>query len=591
MVARKDIDNKYKWNLSPIFKSDEEVYKSLENLKPSLQVLKNFKGKLGNKKDFLDFLELENKISLEFERIGVYAFLKHSENLEETKYVEMNNIIDAVAHKFEVETSFVEPELSNLDENILNSYLNDANFKDYHLSIKEIIRNKPHILSEQEETLISSVSKFAGEFSEIFDMFDCVDIKFNDAINSNNEKTPLTSANFSLLLENKDRNLRESTFKNYYKSFIDMSNTIATNYIANVKKDVVLTKLYKHNSTLEQSLFGGNIDKKVYNNLIKNVELNTPLLHKYYELKKKILKLDKFEYYDSYVSISDFEKNYSFEESVETVKQALKPMSENYVQLVDKALKENWIDVFPTKGKETGAYSIGLYGVHPYVLLNDVGNLNSVFTLIHELGHAFHSYYSDSSQPYELSNYPIFLAEIASTTNEVFLIKYLYKNAKSTNEKIYYLDKYLSMFKSTIFRQTMFSEFEDYAHNLIENDEAISKEKLNKYYGELNKRYHGNSIEHCNEIEYEWLRIPHFYNSYYVYKYATGLVSAINIANSILNNEPSALDNYMKFLKSGGSDYPTNILENSGVDLKTDKPYEVAFNEMKWALNELEKLI
>ena len=591
MIARNKIDHKYKWDLSPIFQNDDELYKALDNVKPTLNVLKNYKGKLGNAKDFGEFLKLENKIGLEFERIGVYAFLKHSENLEDTRYVEMNNIIEAVAHKFDVEISFVEPELSKLDEKILISYLNNPDFKDYHLSIKEIIRNKPHILSEQEETLVSNVGKFAGEFSEIFDMFDCVDIKFKDAVNSKGENLPLTSANFSLLLENKDRDLRKSTFKNYYQSFINMSNTIATNYIANVKKDVVFTKIYKHNSTLEQSLFGGNIDKAIYENLIKNVELNTNLLHRYYELKKKILNLKDFEYYDTYVSISDYEKSCTFEESVETIKKALTPMTESYVSLVDKALKERWIDVFPTLGKETGAYSIGLYGVHPYILLNDVGNLNSVFTLIHELGHAFHSYYSDSTQPYELSNYPIFLAEIASTTNEVFLIKYLYKNATSRNEKIYYLDKYLSMFKSTIFRQTMFSEFEDYTHNLVENDEAISKEKLNKFYGELNKRYHGEAINHCEEIEYEWLRIPHFYNSYYVYKYATGLVSAINIANGILNNKPNALGNYLTFLKSGGSDYPTNILKNTGVDLSTSTPFNIAFKEMEWALNELEKLI
>ena len=590
MKDRNQIDPKYTWDLTAIFKSDDDVYKELENVAPKLDKLKKFKGNLNSSDTILNLINLEKEISMVFDKIQIYAFLKHSENLEETKYVEMINTIDAVSNKFSVESSFIEPELAKLSDNFLESLIIDDRFKNHILAIKEIIRHKSHTLSETEEKLVAQVGKFSGEFSEIFDMFDAVDIKFEDVINSKKEKLPLTTSNFTLYLENQDRTLRQSTFKNFYQSFINMANTIATNYIANVKKDTVFSKIYKFDSSLVCSLYGGNIDENVYSNLIKNVREHSPLLHKYFSLKKEILKLDSLEYYDIYVPLSNFEKNYKFEESIETIKKALKPMGNEYVSLIDKAFKERWIDVYPTKGKDTGAFEIGLYSVHPFVMLNDVENLNSVFTLIHELGHAFHSYYSDKFQAYELAGYSIFLAEIASTTNEVFLIKYLYNNARTKEEKIYYLDKFLNMFKSTIFRQTMFSEFEDYAHKLVENDQPISKEKLIKYYGELNKKYHGEALNHCNEIEFEWLRIPHFYRSYYVYKYSTGLVSALNIANKILNNEKDALKNYINFLSSGGSDYPTNILYKTGIDLTTDEPYKIAFDEMKWALNELEKL-
>jgi len=590
MKERNQIEEKYTWDLSQIFKTDEEVYSTLEQIKPKLNDIKKFKGNLNTADNILKLFELEKEIGLIFEKIQTYAFLKHSENLEETKYVEMINFIDSISNEFSVESAFIEPELAKLSNKFLEELINDQRFNNHKLSIKEIIRNKPHTLSETEERLVSQVGKFSEDFSEIFDMFDAVDIKFEDVINCKNEKMPLTTSSYSLYLENKDRVLRDSSFKNFYKSFINMANTIATNYIANVKKDTVFSKIYKFDSTLDNSLFGGNIDEKVYNNLIKNVKDKTPLLHKYFSLKKDFLKLPSFEYYDMYVPLSDFEKSYKFEDSIKTIKLALEPMGKDYVSLIDKAFSERWIDVYPTKGKDTGAFEIGLYSVHPYVMLNDVGSLNSVFTLIHELGHAFHSYYSDKYQPYELAGYSIFLAEIASTTNEVFLIKYLYNKATTKDEKLYYLDKYLNMFKSTIFRQTMFSEFEDYAHKLIENNQPISKEKLTTYYGELNKKYHGSAITHCEQIEYEWLRIPHFYRSYYVYKYSTGLVSALNIAIKILNKEENALENYIKFLSSGGSDYPTNILKKTGIDLTTNEPYKVAFGEMEWALKELEKL-
>lgn len=591
MKKRSQIAEKYKWDLTKIFKSEQEAMEAIEYLRSQIPVVESFKGKLKDKQKYIELYKLENELSLIFSKVGNYGFLKHSENLEDQSVVEFNSIVSNLGMDFSLATAYIEPEMATFSDEYINELMSEPELKNDRLALLELIRTRPHILSELEETILSKTGRFSGEFSEIFDNIDSIDIKFEKVKDKNGKLKELNNSNFVLYLENKDRTLRENSFKSLYNGFIGLSNTIATNYIASVKSDYFYADMYKHKSTLEATLFGGNIDSKIYYNLIENVNNNVGLLHKYFALKKKILGYKTLEYWDTYVSVASINKKFTFEQGMEVLYKALAPMGTEYVELLRRSVSERWIDVYPNEGKATGAFCDHIYGITPFVLLNTVDNVDSVFTTAHELGHAMHSYYSNTNQPYELSNYPIILAEIASITNEILLLKYFYNNSKSKQEKIYYLDKYLKMFKSTLYRQTMFSEFEDYAHKLVEQNQPISKDILRKYYGELNKKYHGKALKHSPLIEYEWLRIPHFYNSYYVYKYSTSMVCSIFIAAKILSGDESAKENYFNFLKSGGSDYATNILEKCGFNLKENDIYSVAFDEMKWALKELEKLV
>ena len=590
MALRKDVDDKFKWDLKPIFATDEEFLNTLKSVKKDVEKLASFKGKLGEEKQLLKYFELSDEVSKVLECLGGYVYLKHSENLADGKYTKYLADVSNLENMASVSLSFVEPELASQSDEYLNGLLNNKKFKLHYLSIQDLIRNKKHVLNESEEVIMSKAGNFADDFSEVFDNIDALDVKFDDVVNKK-QKIKLTNANYRLLIESKNREIRKQAFKNLHGGYMALANTIATNYIGSVKSDVFFSDVYKYDSTLAMSLNGNNLPQELYYNLINNVEKNLKYLHEYYRLKKKLLKLKTMEYYDTYVSLSNFEKKYTYEQGKEILLEALKPLGNDYVDLLKKSYNEGWIDVYPNKGKATGAYCLGVYTVHPYVMLNTVNNLDSVFTLAHELGHAMHSHYSSTTLPYCQSHYPIFLAEIASTTNEVLLLKYFYSKAQSKNEKLYYLDKYLSMFKSTLFRQTMFSEFEDFAHKQIESKNSLNKDILTEYYGELNKKYHGKAVKHCKEITYEWLRIPHFYNAYYVYKYATGITSAIVLASNILNKKPNALEKYKEFLASGGKDYPAEILKKAGVDLTTNEAYDIAFGEMKWALNELKKLI
>lgn len=591
MKKREDIEEKYKWDLTPIYASDDEAMLDIERLTSRLEKVSLYKGSLGDKDKCLEFLDEEQATSRIFDRLGVYLLLKRSEDLEKTKYIEMEDMVSTLGQKYGIATAFSDSEILSYGEDYVMSLINDSRFSDYKFGFVELLRGRKHVLNEAEETIVSMTGKAMGQYNEVFENTNVVDMKFDDAIDSKGKKRELNHDTFSLYLEDHDRVLRESAFKKLYKSYMDRVDIFTANYLGSLYADCFYSKVYKHDSVLSESLFADNIPDSLYLKLIEQVEKHTPLLHKYFKLKKKIMGVKNLEYYDLYVSICDYNKKFKYEEGVDVVKKAVAPLGDDYVALIDRAVSERWLDVYPNKNKDSRCYSCGLYGVHPYVLLHDTEDMESVFTLAHELGHAMHSYFSDNTQVYTLADYSIFNAEIASTTNEVLLLKYFYQNAKTKKEKIYYLDRYLKMFKSTIFRQTMFSEFEHFAHTKVENDEPLSKKILVDYYAELNKKYQGPAVKPCIEISHEWTRIPHFYRPYYVYKYSTGLISAICIASNILNGVAGAGENYRKFLSAGGSDYPTNILKMADVDLTQDEPYKIAFAEMKWALDELEKLI
>lgn len=587
MKKRNQIKDEFKWDTSHIYSSLEEYEKDLKIVENGISEIPKFKGKLGQKSELKRYFEYMENLSKISEKLGAFVYLNHSEDMENQKYVEMLNKLNDIETKLGVADSFCDSELLGLGEKKLDEYISDPDFKVYKLDLMELKRSRAHVLPEEIERVVSMTGDFAGEFSNVFDNIDTIDVKF-EPFEVDGKKYVVNNSNYSLLLENKNSEVRYKAFISLMSGYMKLTNTIATNYIANVKKDKFYTNVYKFESTLDGSLFGNNLSPQLYQQLVDEVRGNVKLLQEYLQLRKKALGLKVLQHSDLRVAITKSHQRPNYNTMCDTIVQALDVLGENYVNVVKRAINERWIDVYPTQNKDTGGYCLGVYGVHPYILLNTVDNLESMFTLVHEMGHAMHSHFSDTSLPYNLSQYPIFLAEIASTTNEVLLLKYLYGKAKTKDEKVYLLDKYLQMFRTTIFRQTMFSEFEDYAHKLVENSQPISKEKLVTKYGELVKFYHGNAVKPNNEIAHEWLRIPHFYRSYYVFKYATGLISAISLANHILKDSSFAGE-YIKFLSSGGSDYPLEILKRAGVDLTTKKPYEDAFSEMKWAICELKK--
>jgi len=592
MKKRNQIQEKYKWNLADIYSDEDLLLKDIEDLKLYPEKLSSYKGKLKKVNKCLEFFKLGTEIAKLNERIGVYILLKLSEDLSDTKYLELESVVSAIDKKITCASAFEESELLKCGEKYIKKLIKDERFAVYKLSLENFLRNKDHVLSEKEEELIGKAGRSLGGFSDVFDNLDNLDLKFKEALDSNGRKHEVNQHNYSELLESNDRALRKNALISYTEGYHSMSNTIATNYISSVEGDWFVSDAYKFNSVLESSLFGGNIPKEVYTNLLENVAKNTKYVHKFYKLKKEKLGYKDFYFYDRLVPITKNKQKYDYQSSCENVLNAMSVLGDDYVEHLKEAFNNRWIDVYPCEKKESGGFCCSVFEPHPYILLNTVDDGRSIYTLAHELGHAMHGKLSAENQPFELYDHTIFLAEIASTVNEVLLFKYLYKNAKSRNEKLGHLEKYISNIIATIFVQTMYSEFEFFAHTLVENGSPISKDILNKKYKELTQKYYGKGVKLLpQDIGEGWMRIPHFYRAYYVYKYATGMISAINFAKKIYDNEDGSVDNYLSFLKSGSKDYSINILKEAGVDLLQEHPYNVMGKELEWALDEFGKLI
>lgn len=592
MKKRSQIAEKYKWNLDDIYPNFEALNEDIKKMSTYPEILSKYKGKLRKEKVCLEFFEKCNELSKISDKVEVYISLKLSENLEDTKYIELSSVVANISKNIAVATSFEDAELIGYGEKYINKLLNNPKFKDYEMSLKNFLREKDHILSEKEEVFLSKAMKSLGGFSDVYDNIDTLDLKFESVKDSKGKSFEVNQHNYSELMESKDRTLRKNAYLSYLKGYHGLTNTIATNYIGSLEGDWFVADTYKFNSTLEMSLFGENISENVYKKLLENVNNNLSLMHKFYKLKKKALNLNPFFVYDRSVKITNLNEKISYEDSFKKVLEAMSILGDEYVEGLKMARDNHWIDVFPCEKKTTGGFCCNMYEPHPYILLNTVDDSRSIYTLAHELGHAMHGYMSAKNQPYQTHDHTIFLAEIASTVNEVLLFKYLYSNAKSKKEKLIHLEKYLSNIIATIYIQTMYSEFEYYAHSLVEKGEPISKDLLNKKYKELNIKYYGKDVKLPKEdIGETWERIPHFYRAYYVYKYATGMSSAINFATRIFAGDEDAKAKYLEFLKSGTSDYSVNILKKAGVDLESDEAYKVVFDEIKWALNEMSKLI
>ncbi|MBE5756699.1 MAG: oligoendopeptidase F [Clostridiales bacterium] len=586
---RENIPIKYKWKIEDIFPNQKAFDNLYEETKNEIE-FSSFKGRLGEEEIFKTFLEKEEVISKKVEKLYVYAMLLRDTDTKDAKASELLSKAVMLLVKFNTETSFVLPELTALPEEVLKGYIENPKFSNYDYNLKQILKKKPHVLSEESENILALGGDVFGSFNEIFTKIDNADLPLGE-FTHNGKTYVLSHGEYSVNLQSSDRELREKSFKEYYKAYEKLINTISSTYYGNVKKNVFLKNARKYNSCLEMALLDEDVDVKVYENLISSVSDNLKFLHKYMDLKKKALKLDDLHFYDLYTPIienQDFKLEY--EEAYAFAMEGLKPLGEEYQSLLKKAFDERWIDVYETDGKRSGAYSTAIYDVHPYVLLNYKKTTHDIFTIVHELGHSLHSYYSNKNQCYQKADYKIFVAEVASTVNEVLLLKHILSTVSNKELKKYVLSYFLEMIRTTLFRQTQFAEFEYEAHKMVEEGQPLSKEVLSEKYLEITKKYYGEGLTYDKEISLEWSRIPHFYRAFYVYKYATGITAAISIADRILN-EKNGLKDYFNFLSSGGSSDPVSLLRLAGIDLETKEPFIKAMKTFEDILTELENLL
>ena len=586
-MAKTDI--KYQWAIEDIYSSVSDWENDYKKVLTEAD-FSEFKGKLNQKESFLSCMKKQEDVIRIFEKLSVYAMMLHDVNTKDSFADSLYSKTMSLGVKISSSTAFVMPELTALDSSVLESYINDIDLAEYDYFLKTVLNEKAHVLSEAEEKLLAESGETLAGFKDIFTKIDNADINFG-VIKRNGEKIKITHGTYGVILHGEDRLLRRKTFEQYYKAYEGLINTISSTYYGNVKKNVFIARARKYNSVLDMALVGEDVDRSVYDNLIKSVNQALPTLHEYVKEKKRLSGYKKFYMYDMYApTVPDAEMKLGYEEAYDLVVQGLEPLGKEYQALLRKAKDERWLSVYETDGKRSGAYSVAVYDTHPYVLLNYQKTTHDVFTIAHEMGHSIHSYFSNKTQPYAKADYKIFVAEVASTVNEVLLVNYLIKNAKDVKLKKYLLSYLLEMIRTTLFRQTQFSEFEEFAHGQVENGEPLTKESMSAKYFELNKKYYGDGVEDDEYIKYEWARIPHFYRAFYVYKYATGIISALSIADRILEEGQTAVDDYFKFLSSGGSDSPVELLKIAGVDLTTDKPFERAFKRFSKTLEEFKTL-
>ena len=589
-MERNQVEQRFKWNTDDIFPSDEAWEKAYAEAEKEIN-FSQYAGKLGNRSDLLAFLKANDEFLKKVERVFLYASMKHDEDTRISKYTAYSSKCDALISKYSAELAFFEPELASQTEEYLNSLVADKDFSDYDYTLKTLIKRKPHVIPEAEERLVALAGETLGSFSDIFSMIDNADLPLPE-IELDGKNVKLTHGTYGVILHSSDREKRKEAYEKYYGAYESLLNTITATYYGNVKKDVFLTRAYHYNSCLERALSSEDVNEVVYRNLLTAVKGSFPAMHRYIADRKKILGYDKLYFYDVYAPlVSDVEVRMEYDDAYDYVIKGLAPLGKEYQALLKRGHDERWIDVEETEGKRSGAYSTGCFGVHPYVLLNYKPTINEIFTVAHEMGHSLHTYFSSHNQPYAKSDYKIFVAEVASTVNEVLLLKFMLGDTDDINLRKYLLNYYLDTIRATLHRQAMFAEFEYEAHDMAEKGEPLTKELLCEIYGRIGKDYYGESIEHDFHISCEWARIPHFYRAFYVYKYSTGIITAMNIAHRILTEGEPAVKDYFKFLSSGSSSDPVSLLRLAGVDLESTAPFEFAMKEFADTLAEFEKLM
>lgn len=594
LPKREELPENLTWDLTKIFSSDQEFDEKYLELSEKLKKSEKYKGTLNQgASQFLDAIEFVLSVYRQTEIIYVYAHLKNDQDTGNTEYQALYARASSLFSKVSEAVSWFEPEILQLsDERIWQYFKEEPKLEVYRHYIQQIVDNRAHVLSADQESLLAGAGEIFEASSDTFAVLNNADLVFPTIEGENGEKVQLSHGVYGQLLESTDRSVREAAFKGLYSVYEQFRNTFASTLSTHIKGHNFKAKVRNYSSAREASLSNNHIPESVYDTLVDVVNKHLPLLHRYMELRKRLLEVEKLHMYDLYTPVlGEAPITFTYEEAKEKALEALKPMGEEYMTIVEKAFSERWIDVVENKGKRSGAYSSGSYDTNPYILLNWHDTLDQLFTLVHEMGHSVHSYFTRSSQPYVYGDYSIFLAEIASTTNENILTEYLLETEKDPRVRAYVLNHYLDGFKGTVFRQTQFAEFEHFMHTEDEKGVPLTSEYLSDSYGKLNAKYYGPAVEEDPEIKFEWSRIPHFYYNYYVFQYSTGFSAASALAKRILSQEPDALENYLAYLKAGNSDYPVEVMKKAGVDMTQAAYIEDAMSMFEQRLNELEELI
>lgn len=591
---RNEIDPKYQWNIQAMYANAAAWEKDIEEVLQQTADFSKFQGHLTESPDMLlDAFTTKDAIWQKLERAYVYARMKLDEDNRVSAQQAMYDKVSGVIAKVSAAMSFMTPELLSASEETLRSFIKELPaLSQYTFVIEDLIREKKHVLSKEEENILAQLSEVTDAPDTIFTMLNNADISFGTIKDEDGEEVSLTHGNFISFMESHDRNVRKSAFTHVYEAYKGLVNTIASAYNYNVKTDVIGANIRHYDSARAAALSGGNIPESVYDNLITVVHEYLPVLHRYIDLRKKVLAVDELKMYDIYVPLVEIPKRkVSFEEAIKIMEEGLAPLGNAYMNRVLSGIDAGWIDVYENEGKTSGAYSFGSYDSFPYILLNYSDTLKDVFTLVHEMGHSMHASYTRETQPFTYGSHSIFTAEVASTVNESLLMQHLLNKETDPTMRKYLLNLYIEEFRTTLFRQTMFAEFEHMTHKYVEEGGSLTADWLCETYEKLNKDYFGDSLSEDEYIKYEWARIPHFYRSFYVYQYATGYSAATAIAGKILKEGETARDAYIEFLKTGDSNYPVELLKIAGVDMSSKEPVILAMETFKQLVEELAALL
>ena len=595
LKTRDQIDNKYKWNIEAMIPDESIIDGALEDIeKQAGEYAKAYGGRLtSDAATLLSAFKERDSIWRELEKIYVYARMRRDEDNSDSRYQAMSSKCNAVIAAVSAALAFFTPELLSASEDDVMGFVDkEPGLEEYRFAIKDTFRQKAHILSQPEENIMAQMSEVTGATNDIFTMLNNADMKFPEITDEDGDKVAVTHGNYITFMESHDRGVRKAAYEAMYDPYKSLINTIATCYNYNTKSDVINARIRKYESARAAALSGDNIPGEVYDNLVNVVNENLPTMHRYVELRKEMLGLDKMYMYDMYVPLIQLpKKQVPYEEGLDIMRAGLSPLGQEYIDRMNEGISQGWIDVYENKGKTSGAYSFGSYDSYPYILLNYTDTLKDVFTIVHEMGHSMHSSYTRQYQPYIYGSHSIFTAEVASTVNESLLMRYLLDKETDLEMRRYLLNMHLEEFRTTLFRQTMFAEFEDMTHRAIESGQVLTADSMCQQYEELNAKYYGTAVEKDDTIKYEWARIPHFYNAFYVYKYATGYSAATAISNKILTDGEPARKAYIEFLKTGESDYPIQLLKIAGVDMSSPEPVEKAMETFNSLLDEFEKLV